>query len=118
MSIPNKTTAHTNSDIAFQAIADAANAKFIAETEVVIATAIALGKFEVNLICPINTDPKYIQTYFNNLGYTTGFPDSLTINGQPAQMFGTGWDMFWTNNGIPMLTSPTRVVISWLLANP
>ncbi len=113
MSIPARSVAQSETDTTYDAIVAAANAQFIAEVEVLINQAIEQGKYNLHLTTPPNVDPMYVNTYFFNLGYTISFPDALTINGQPAQLFGELYEQWWNNGGIPKIQSPTRVIINW-----
>lgn len=114
MSTPSKAASNAASTTDLAALQADANARFIADANVLIDEATAQGKFFVYMTSFQYVDLEYINTYFFNLGYRVSFPDANLTHGQPAELFGEFWDQFWQHNGVPPhLKNPTRVGLNW-----
>ena len=74
ITLPNASTADTNSQATNTANIAAAEAAFIASTTVLINQAIANGLFTVMPYLPALVSSTYVTTYFTTLGYTVTYP--------------------------------------------
>lgn len=116
MSLPDKNTANAETLADLAVLQDAANAKFILLVTDLINDAISKGSYQVSVNSFEYCDLDYLTKYFANLGYAVAFPDSLSFNGQPAQLFGQAWFDYWRIVGAPPgIKNPARIIISWLI---
>lgn len=114
-------TAQSDTITAKDELIVADNANFIAQVDVQIQEAIALGRFQISATTFGNVHPRDIVKYYGNLGYWIVFPDLIQgPNFQPADLFGEFWVNFWDNTLTPLFKQrkPVRMVIGWSPYNP
>lgn len=74
ITLPNASTANTDSTDTNAANVTAAETAFVASTTVLINQAIANGFFMIMPYLPFLVTSSYVTTYFTALGYTVTFP--------------------------------------------
>lgn len=74
VTLPNATTANTESFASIAAATATAEAAFIASTTVLINQATALGIFQIQPYLPALVTSAYVTTYFTGLGYSVLYP--------------------------------------------
>lgn len=121
MSLP-ALTAKANTATALAALQTAADAKFIADVDAQIATAINLGSYVITAVTNANVNITTIYNYYTGLGYHLEFPDYQQQNGQalpsiiqqPQNFFGYNWVQYWLNAiGAFHIKNPARITVSW-----
>lgn len=97
------------------AIQTAEDTLFIANIDAQIAEAVAKGKFQISATSSKGVNLQTVFMYYANLGYVVWFPDYPTnLNYQPVDLFGTYWELYWTNQFLRYrLKNPARMIISW-----
>lgn len=88
VTLPNASTATTDSNASITAATTAAETAFIASTTVLINQAISNGFFQVQPFLPLLVTSAYVTTYFQGIGYTVLFP----ICGNNCGNGSWGWD--------------------------
>lgn len=115
ITLPDASTANTDTTAVNAAEVAAQQVAFIAHTTVLINNAIANGLFSIYPFLPPLVTPDYITTYFTNLGYVVTYPIIVPGPFDPPFVIGfpevtpPGWTP-WSqqNQNIP------RIQISWI----
>ena len=125
--LPNASTANTDSNANIASETATAETAFIASTTVLINNAISNSLFQVEPFLPLLVTPAYVTTYFTNLGYSVLFPICGGCNcsgnsGYPYEpCFVTGFPEVLPPGYIPWncecgYDGPSRIQISWTSA--
>lgn len=119
--------AQDQTKVALEAIMTAEDAKFIADVDVMIQTAIKLGQSQITAITHQHVSIGTIFNYYTNLGFHCTFPDYLQQNGaqipslvqQPVNFFGFNWTQYWLNAiGQFHIRNPARMTVQWFIQPP
>ena len=117
ITLPDASTANTDSNATIAAETVVAQDAFIASTTVLINNAISNGLFQVEPFMVNLVTSDFITTYFENLGYTVTFPiispGPFEFCFAPAgfpEVFPEGWTNWSCNCGC---CKPLRIQISW-----
>lgn len=116
ITLPNASTANTDSTATNAADIVAAEADFVAATTVLINQAIQNGLFLVQPVLPHLVTSAYVTTYFTNLGYAVLFPIYPQYGYNPAfvpgfpEVLPPGYENPFFNHAYQ---GPPRIQISW-----
>ena len=117
--LPNASTADTNSQATIAAETTAAENAFVAQATVLINEAISNGIFMIQPFLPPLVTPTYVTDYFQPLGYTVTFPIIPVGEFNPAfvpgfpEVLPPGYIPPFSNPNRP-LPGPPRIQISWV----
>ena len=121
ITLPNATTANTDSNATISAETLAAQTVFVAAVTVLINQAISNGLFQVQPFLPPLVTSTYVNTYFTGLGYTVIYPVSgggCGCNSQYNPCFVVGFPEVLPPGYVPWncecgYEGPIRIGISW-----
>lgn len=119
ITLPDATTANTESAATNTADVVTAQAEFVAATTVLINQAISNGLFLVQPILPSLVTSAYVTAYFTNLGYSVLFPIYPVYGYNPAfvpgfpEVLPPGYENPFFNHSYQ---GPPRIQISWQIS--
>lgn len=113
MATPIESVTNAAALAAANIIKSAANARFIADADIAIASAASQGKLQVCLSSLKDMSFKDVSNYYVALGYKIGMYGCTWGNCQPSNLFGQFWLNYWNNNQICTCTPPCKIIILW-----